>query len=263
MQTEKYTRLIQRMEVQAKLTWNREIKLIQENVADPKDKLKILEIGSGPGVITKKLCELFPNAQITCLELDSDFVEYSKTALPDDYKERVEILKGDITQIDLDEEVYDIVYARLVLQHVHGVDKALENAHKALKKGGQILITDIDEGLFGIIDPEVPELSYVYGQHIQEQVLEGGDRYIGRKLWRMLKNANFSTVDLDLIPVNSDEVGINSFLPQVDYEEMGTMIDNDLLSQDDIDKVKIAADKFLQSDYPFALLVLFFVVGTK
>ena len=82
-------------------------------------------------------------------------------------------------------------------------------------------------------------------------------------MWRLLKGVNFSSIDLDLIPINSDEVGINAFVPQVDYEEMGTMIDNGLIKQEDIDNLKVAAEKFLESDYPFALLVLFFVTGTK
>ena len=98
-----------------------------------------------------------------------------------------------------------------------------------------------------------------------EEKLQGviWDRFIGRKFWRMLKAADFGKVDFELLPVNSDEVGIESFIPQLDYEEMSTMIENDLLVEEDIERVKQAADKFLESDYPFALLVLFFVVGTK
>lgn len=263
MEAEKCKRLIQRMEVQANLTWEREVKLVSEQVGDVTKQMRILEVGSGPGVITRRLCKLFPNATVTCIELDDEFYEYSSATLPEELDRRVEIRKGDITSIELENESYDLVYTRLVLQHVHDVPKALENIYAALKKGGKILITDVDEGLFGIIDPPVPELSYVYGQHIKEQVIEGGDRFISRKLWRMLKTADFSKVSLDLIPVNSDELGIQAFLPQLDYEEMGTMIDNNLLTEDDIEKVKAAADKFLKADYPYALLVLFFVVGTK
>ena len=203
------------------------------------------------------------NAKPSMPELDEDFVNYSSDVLPNELDNRVEIIQGDITNFELEAESYDIVYARLVLQHVHGVDIALKNAYRALKKGGKILITDVDEGLFGIIDPPIPELAYALGQHIQEQVIEGGDRFIGRKFWRMLKSADFSKVDFELLPVNSDEVGIEAFIPQVDYEEMSTMIENDLLVEEDIEKVKQAANKFLEADYPFALLVLFFVVGTK
>ena len=263
MQTEKCERLIKRMDIQANLTWEREEKLIRSYVDDPNAPLKILEIGSGPGTITRRLCKVFPNAKFTCMEIDEDFVKYSSDVLPAELEDRVEIVQGDITDIELEEGSYDLVYARLVLQHVHGVDLALANAYRALKKGGKILITDVDEGLFGIIDPPIPELSYALGQHIQEQVIEGGDRFIGRKFWRMLKAADFGKVNFELLPVNSDEVGIESFIPQLDYEEMSTMIENDLLVEEDIERVKQAADKFLESDYPFALLVLFFVVGTK
>ena len=263
MQIEKCERLIKRMEVQANLTWGREETLIRRYVEDPNAPLRILEIGSGPGTITRKLSKIFPYANITCIEFDEDFVNYSSDVLPSELNDRVEIIHGDITDIELEAESYDLVYARLVLQHVHGVDLALANAYRALKKGGKILITDVDEGLFGIIDPPIPELSYALGQHIQEQVIEGGDRFIGRKFWRMLKAADFSKVDFELLPVNSDEVGIEAFIPQVDYEEMSTMIDNDLLVEEDIDKAKAGALKFLEADYPFALLVLFFVVGTK
>lgn len=263
MESNKFERIIEKMEVQSKLTWKREEQLVRQQGICTKDEFKILEIGSGPGVITKNLCELFPNSKITSLEIEQDFVNYSSENLEKKYKDRVEILCGDITNIELPAETYDIVYARLVLQHVHGVDEAIKNIYKALKKGGKIIITDVDEGLFGIIDPPCPELSYVLGKHIDEQVIEGGDRFIGRKLWRKLKTAQFNSINLDLLPVNSDELGIQAFIPQVDYEEMSTMIDNKLITQEDIDKIKNAADKFLNSEYPFALLVLFFIVGTK
>ena len=41
------------------------------------------------------------------------------------------------------------------------------------------------------------------------------------------------------------------------------MIDNKLIDMSDIDKTRAAAERFLKSEYPFALLVLFFVVGEK
>lgn len=263
MEEKKFKRLIERMEVQVNLTWSREQEMILRSICDPNKKMRILEVGSGPGVVTKKICELFPNAYITCIEIDEDFANYSRVAIPDQYKDRIEVLHGDISELELEECTYDIVYARLVLQHVHNVDKALDKIYNVLKPGGKIIITDIDEGLFGIVDPPIKELAYVLGQHIEEQVIEGGDRYIGRKFWRMLKRANFAKVGLDLLPVNSDELGIQAFIPQLDFEEMKTMVDNNLLVDEDIEKVKIASEKFINSEYPFVLLVLFFVIGTK
>lgn len=263
MEMNKLESVIHRMETQTNLTWKRERNLILAHVSNPRDHLNILEIGSGPGVITEKLCDLFPNSQITSVELDKDLLEYHKRNLSDESRKRVTILQGDVAEIELGVEQYDIVYARLVLQHVHQVEEALKNMRRSLKENGKIIVTDIDEGLYGIIDPPVPELEYVLGKHIEEQIIEGGDRFIGRKLWRKLKAENYSDINLDLIPVNSDEIGMEAFVPQLDYEEMSSMIENQLITANDINKVKTAVDKFMMSEHPFALLVLFFVVAVK
>lgn len=264
MENTKLKSVVQKMEAQSNLIWAREKKLIEDAIGNKTgEELKILEVGSGPGVITEKICNLFPNSLVTCLELDQELLEFHKEHASENTKKQINIVQGNISEIDLGEEQYDIVFARLVLQHVVEVDKAIQNINKLLKKGGKLVVTEVDEGLFGIIDPPFPELEYILNQHIQEQVIEGGDRFIGRKLWRKMKQANFSKVNLELIPVNSDELGIQAFAPQVDYEEMETMIDNKLIDMSDIDKTRAAAERFLKSEYPFALLVLFFVVGEK
>lgn len=264
MENSKLKSVVQKMKAQSNLIWNREKELIKNAVENKtNEQLKILEVGSGPGVVTEKICALFPNSSVTCLELDQELLEFHKEHASENAKKQINIIQGNISEIDLGEEQYDLVFARLVLQHVVEVDKAIHNINKLLKKGGKLIVTDVDEGLFGIIDPPISELEYILDQHIQEQVIEGGDRFIGRKLWRKMKQSDFSKVTLELIPVNSDELGIQAFIPQVDYEEMETMIDNKLINMSDIEKTRVAAEKFLKSEYPFALLVLFFVIGEK
>lgn len=263
MEKEKFERFIAKMEVQANLSWKKEVKIIKGELEDLNKPLRILEIGSGPGIITERLLKLFPNSKITALEIDENAYAYAKEKLSGKYGDRVEFIQGDITTIELEKEKYDIVYSRLVLQHVHGVQAAVKNAFNVLKKDGHFIITDIDEGLFGIIDPPMPHLQYVLKQHIQEQIIEGGDRFIGRKLYKMLKENQFSEVELNLLAINSDDVGIESFVPQVDYKEMGTMIDNNLISQEDIDKVREETERFKNGKDSYALLVMFSVIGKK
>ena len=45
---------------------------------DEKKNLKILEIGCGPGALAGVLCRWYPNAKVTALDRDSEFIRFAE-----------------------------------------------------------------------------------------------------------------------------------------------------------------------------------------
>lgn len=48
---------------------------------------------------------------------------------------------GDLCTLDLGEEIYDIIVCSEVIEHLHSPHLAVDNMHRALKKGGKLIVT--------------------------------------------------------------------------------------------------------------------------
>lgn len=89
--------------------------------------LKVLQIGSDGEVFEK----LMQRAAETGFKVTTcDIVEEKN---PD--------ILGDLCTLDLGEELYDVIVCSEVIEHLHSPHLAVERMHKALKKGGRLIVT--------------------------------------------------------------------------------------------------------------------------
>lgn len=201
---------VERLKAQADLSWSRELAVYQR--LGLRDDLSILEVGSGPGFITQGLLDTFPTSTVTCVELDPDMADVARTTLAD--HDRWDIVETSILNTNLVPESFDFALARYVLQHVSDPELALWEIHRLLAPGGTLIVADVDDALGGIVSPSFPSRELASAKLRQLQHTHGGDRAIGRKLWRLLVNTGFSHVDLEAIVFHSDELGLEAFLRQ-------------------------------------------------
>ncbi|MDK8182710.1 class I SAM-dependent methyltransferase [Paenibacillus sp. UMB4589-SE434] len=257
----KMKRLIDRMKGQMEISWSKEEQLLEQ--FGVKDGDSILEVGSGPGYITERLLRKYPASKITSIEIEPYYVEYAQQHLIPVWNERVHVLQEDILDSRLEHGQFDTVIARLVFQHLPNPDLAARHIYDLLKPGGKLVILDVDDAIWGIIDPLIPELQYILNQHAKEQSSQGGNRFIGRQLWHILQTNGYDQLDLKLLAAHSDEIGIRSFLPQVDPDEMRTMVDNGFVTEEEVAAVERGVAAFLATPHPFALLIMMAVCGIK
>jgi len=80
---------------------------------------RILEIGVGEGIVTSRVIERFPAANVLGLDLPDD-------ALSDEWKEQgLPCMFGDATTLPFPDDSFDLVLAIEVLEHVPGPEAAL------------------------------------------------------------------------------------------------------------------------------------------
>ena len=97
-----------------------------------------LEIGAGAGSIAGWLAErVGPTGRVVATDLDTGFLE--RLAL-----DNLEVRRHDIVTDDLPVGVFDLVHARLVLEHLAGRDQALARMAAALAPGGWLVVEDLD-----------------------------------------------------------------------------------------------------------------------
>jgi len=252
---------IQRLAAQARLGWEKEARTL--SWFGLKDGMPLLELGSGPGFITEALLTLLPNSPITCLEIDSTLLKQAEQYLKTKANNRVHFVEGSVMDTRLTDNSFDFAYARLLFQHLPDPLGAAKEIWRVLKPGGKLVIYDIDDEIFGLIHPPVPEFSSVLEKFGQAQAAQGGNRHIGRSLWRILKAAGFSNLDLEVVASHSDNIGIEPFLPQMDPDRLLPLVKVGLVSELELEKIRASRDKFLASPEPYILTLSLMVCGEK
>src|SRR4051794_16883943 len=176
---------IERLRDQALWAWDKEFRNLQW--FGLRDGMSILEVGSGPGFITEQLLKELPNSKITCLEIDPDMVQRADRYLKGQGLEgRYEIIEGNLMHMDFPDNTFDYAFARLVFQHLPDPVGATREIARVLKPCGIFVVSDVDSGLKPIFAPEDEEAERLDKKFEQGQEQRGGNRKIGRRLWRMM-----------------------------------------------------------------------------
>jgi len=252
---------IQRLAAQARLGWEKEARTLSWFGLE--DGMSLLEPGSGPGFITESLLNLLPNSPITCLEIDPTLLKRAEQYLGNKTNKRLHFIEGSVMDTRLANDSFDFAYARLLFQHLPDPIGAAKEMWRVLKPGGKLVIYDIDDEIFGIVQPVIPEFPGILEKCGQAQSAQGGNRRVGRDLWRILKAAGFINLDLEVIAAHSDNIGIEPFLPQIDPDRLLPLVKFGLMSEQELEKIRVSRTKFLASPEPYILSLMLMVHGEK
>jgi ubiquinone/menaquinone biosynthesis C-methylase UbiE len=255
---------IQRLRDQALWGWDKE----SRNLAwfGLRDGMSILEIGSGPGFVTEQLLALHPNSHITCVEIDPDMILRAERFLQSKGMEgRYTIIQGDLMKMELPDDTFDFAFARLVFQHLRDPLGAMKEIHRVLKPGGKLAITDVEGGLKQVIDPpDNAEIDAIIEKIEKAQESRGGNRQIGRKLWRLLGAAGYVNMDLEVIPIHSDKVGIHALAPEEwDPGAFKPSVDLGIITEAEVEALRKAHTAFHASPDKYLLYVALMTCGEK
>lgn len=229
---------IKRLSVQAQSGWDKESRTL--SWFGLQDGMSVLELGSGPGFVTEQLLALAPNSPITCVEIDPALLEQAEQRLQHEARQRVRFVEGSVMELHLESDQFDFAYARLLFQHLPDPLGAAQEIWRVLKPGGKLVINDIDDALFGLFDPPIPEFAPVIEAFGQAQAARGGDRHIGRKLSRILTAAGFGASDLEVVGSHSTNRGIEPYLQIINPERMRSLVEGGFLSEEDFERFRAA-----------------------
>lgn len=254
-------RTMSRLRAQTLLSWEQEQRML--SWYGLQDGMSVLEVGSGPGFFTELLLTFLPASTITCVDPNQAFLEEAKQRLLPQARQRVHFVTGSIETVTLPEDNFDFAIARFVFQHLPSPVTAAQAIRRFLKPGGKLVIIDSDDALFGIIDPSIPELPDVLEKYRQAQAMRGGNRLMGRRLWRILRQANFLSRALNTITFHSDDLGIEAFREHLDPERFVPLVKAGLLSEEAFSQARASAERFFASPERFVMMLWFMACGQK
>jgi ubiquinone/menaquinone biosynthesis C-methylase UbiE len=243
---------IERLRAQALLHWDQEAATLTR--FGLRDGMALLELGSGPGFVTEQLLHLIPNSTITCLEIDSMLVERAKAYLKSSGGDRLRFVNASIMDTGLPDNQFDFAYARFLFQHLPDPTGAAREVLRVLKPGGMLVISDVDDTLT-VFEPRLPEFELALARFAKAQAAQGGDRFVGRKLPRILERAGFRNPQLELAAFHTDIIGMEAALPQIHPDRLLPLVQYGLLTQEEWDAILEGRQRFLASD-PFIMMAL-------
>ncbi|MFY0599451.1 MAG: class I SAM-dependent methyltransferase [Cyclobacteriaceae bacterium] len=110
------------------------------------DAENLLDIGCGAGNYTIKMLSKLPNLNCTLVDLSQPMLNAALERVSNHGCNEVEIVQGDIREVELKNNHFDIILAGAVLHHLReGEDwhTTFEKLFRLLKPGGCLMISDL------------------------------------------------------------------------------------------------------------------------
>ncbi len=256
---------LERLRWQATFFWHKEGRNLR--LLGLKDGMSILEPGSGPGFITELLLTDFPNSQVTALDVDATLNQRAAEYLGSRFGERLKIVQGSISDSGLPAASFDFAYARLIFQHLPDPAAAVREIYRVLKPGGRFVIYDVDSSLKPIIEPEASKEAEAIYQKLEAQQRErGGNRAIGRRLWRLMVSAGFRNLDLEVLGASSDEVGqemLDAIASANDPDRYKALVELGRISATEADILLANEERFENTPDKYMMVFVLMVAGAK
>jgi 2-polyprenyl-3-methyl-5-hydroxy-6-metoxy-1,4-benzoquinol methylase len=203
---------------------------------------KCLEVGAGAGSMVKWMAGR--GATVTAVDIDTRFIEPLAS-------DSIEVRRLDIRTEDLPQSEFDLVHARLVLEHLTDRRQILDRLVATLRPGGRLMIEDYDFSCFGFEDP-----SFDYVAEAIMRVMEQGgyQRDYGRRVVRDLEDAGLIDVRGEgrARLIDSTSPGFDFF--RLSFESLRSgIVDTGLLSSEEADA---ASARFSESVRVFSPMMV-------
>ncbi len=164
------------------------------------DGWSCLEVGAGGGSIAEWLCHrVGPTGRVVATDLQIKFLEAIEAP-------QLELRQHDITKDDCEEQAFDVVLARKVLEHLPEPLEALGRMANAVRPGGWLLVEDSDLATFRNFSYSHPKrVDRAYMKFIEAMSRNGFQPTFAKELANQLRQHGFQEVQFVCpIPVGFD-----------------------------------------------------------
>lgn len=195
--------MVRNLAAQAEAIWPQERELFLRHGLPPAPR--ILDVACGTGEISLRLAELFPDSDVTGVDLEEAHLARAR-ARADARPElggRVRFARGDAFALDLADESFDLVVCRHFLQAVPDVEVVLAELVRTARRGGRVHVLAEDYGMMFFAPTSVDTDAFWRDGPIAFARATGTDLRSGRRIPHLFAGLGLADVRVDYVAVDT------------------------------------------------------------
>ena len=150
--------------------------------------MRLLDVGCGPGSITRGLAERVAPGQVVGLDLSRETLDLAWRDAAARGIGNLEYEEGSVYALPFPDGSFDVAYAHQVLQHLREREAALTEMLRVVRRGGLVAVRDVDWGTAAYW-PRDPWIDRFIDVHHRTWYRNGGEPQMGRQLRALFNEA--------------------------------------------------------------------------
>ncbi len=155
--------------------------------------MRLLDVGCGPGSITRGLAEIVAPGQVIGLDMSSETLDAARRDAAARGLENLRYEIGSVYELPFPDASFHAAYAHQVFQHLRERVVALREMLRVLRPGGLIAVRDVDWGTVAYW-PRDPWIDRFIEVHERTWYQNGGQPQMGRQLRALFNGAGIADV---------------------------------------------------------------------
>ena len=143
--------------------------------------MRVLDVGCGPGSITRGLAERVAPGEAVGLDLSRETLDAARQEAAARGLDNLRYEEGSVYELPFADGSFDVAYAHQVFQHLRERDAALREILRVLRPGGLVAVRDVDWGTAAYW-PQDPWIDRFIEVHHRTWYRNGGEPQMGRRL---------------------------------------------------------------------------------
>ncbi|HXC53396.1 MAG TPA: methyltransferase domain-containing protein [Candidatus Limnocylindrales bacterium] len=157
--------------------------------------MRLLDVGCGPGSITRGFAERLAPGQVVGLDLSTETLAAAREDAAEHGLDNLQYERGSIYELPFPDASFDAVFAHQVIQHLSEPAAALREMLRVLRSGGWLAVRDVDWGTVAYW-PADPWIDRFIEVHLATWSRNGGEPRQGRKLRELFNAANVADLTI-------------------------------------------------------------------
>jgi ubiquinone/menaquinone biosynthesis C-methylase UbiE len=231
----------------------------------------VLDCGTGSGSIAVGLASHVNNGRVTGIDIDHTAASDAEIYCRGHGIDNVEFQEASVYDLPFANGLYDVVFSHSMFELIDNPERALSEINRVLRPNGTVAIAAVEYS--GLIlsgpHPETLRKFYAVREQVWRLMAPQARSRIGQDLRGMLIAAGFRSVQASATYIShGDDVAVKAFGQDRvddchDQSFIDTVIDNELLSHDELEKMRVAWLEWATSPNAFAAFSWCRVVGKK
>lgn len=159
-----------------------------------------MDVGAGTGALTLDLAwRAGGKGLVTAVDRDIEALGIARS-LAERVGVKIATVPGEATALPVPDATQDLAVARFLFQHLPDPSAALFEMRRVTRPGGRIAIIEVDDEIAVCEPPEGKHAAKLRKAIRALQAQRGGNRLIGRQLYRMMREAGLEAIQVIVIP---------------------------------------------------------------